>query len=281
MFRKISTIIMLSLFFIGLSVLLYPAISSYWNTKTQSYAVENYENMLENLGDIDYDELFRAASDYNTALTELPSQFSDYPSLDKEYQAALNLGNDGMMGYISIDNIGVTIPIYHGTSETVLSKAAGHVEGTSLPIGGESTHSVISAHRGLPNAKMFTDLDKLQLGDTFKITVYDRVMVYQVDSILVVTPENATNIVVENGKDFCTLLTCTPYGINSHRLLVRGSRIDELTEKTAHIGAEAFRIDALIVTPIVALPILLVLIIYVSLQPVKRENLIEGDDINA
>ncbi len=281
MFRKISTIIMLSLFFIGLSVLLYPAISSYWNSKTQSHAVENYENMLENLGDIDYNSLFKAAESYNESLAKLPTQLSDYPVLSKDYTAALNLGGDGMMGYISIDSIGVTIPIYHGTSETVLSKAAGHVEGTSLPVGGVSTHSVISAHRGLPNAKMFTDLDKLQLGDTFKITVYDKVMMYEIDSILTVTPENATNIVVEEGEDLCTLLTCTPYGVNSHRLLVRGRRVDALTPKTTYVGAGAFRIDALIVTPIVALPILLVLIIYVVLQPVKQEKLIEGDDIYA
>ncbi len=279
MFRKISTIIMLSLFIIGLSVLLYPAISSYWNSKTQSHAVENYENMLENLGDINYGELFEAAEEYNRALSELETQLVDYPSLEKEYWSALNLGGDGMMGYVSIDNIGVTIPIYHSTSENVLAKAAGHVEGTSLPIGGSSTHAVISAHRGLPNAKLFTDLDKVQLGDTFKITVYDRVLMYQVDSVLVVTPENASNIVISEGEDYCTLLTCTPYGINSHRLLVRGKRIDALTTKTAYIGAEAFRIDALVVTPIVALPILLALIIYVIFQPVKKEKLIEGDDI--
>lgn len=279
MFRKISTIIMLSLFIIGLSVLLYPAISSYWNSKTQSHAVENYENMLENLGDINYDELFAAAEEYNEALSGLETQLVDYPVLEKEYWSALNLGGDGMMGYISIDNIGVTIPIYHSTSENVLAKAAGHVEGTSLPIGGNSTHTVISAHRGLPNAKLFTDLDKVQLGDTFKITVYDRVMMYEVDSILVVTPENASDIVITEGEDYCTLLTCTPYGINSHRLLVRGKRVDALTAKTTYIGAEAFRIDALVVTPIVALPILLSLVIYVILQPVKKEKLIEGDDI--
>ncbi|MBQ3081390.1 MAG: class C sortase [Clostridia bacterium] len=279
MFRKISTIIMLSLFIIGLSVLLYPAISSYWNFKTQSHAVENYENMLENLGDINYDELFAAAEEYNEALSGLETQLIDYPVLEKEYWSALNLGGDGMMGYISIDNIGVTIPIYHSTSENVLAKAAGHVEGTSLPVGGNSTHTVISAHRGLPNAKLFTDLDKVQLGDTFKITVYDRVMMYEVDSILVVTPENASDIVITEGEDYCTLLTCTPYGINSHRLLVRGKRVDALTAKTTYIGAEAFRIDALVVTPIVALPILLALVIYVILQPVKKEKLIEGDDI--
>lgn len=279
MFRKISTIIMLSLFIIGLSVLLYPAISSYWNSKTQSHAVENYENMLENLGDINYDELFAAAEKYNEALAGFEAQLVDYPVLEKEYWSALNLGGDGMMGYISIDNIGVTIPIYHSTSENVLAKAVGHVEGTSLPVGGNSTHAVISAHRGLPNAKLFTDLDKLQLGDTFKITVYDRVLMYQVDSVLVVTPENASNIVITEGEDYCTLLTCTPYGINSHRLLVRGKRVDALTTKTTYVGAEAFRIDALVVTPIVALPILIALIIYVILQPVKKEKLIEGDDI--
>lgn len=279
MFRKISTIVMLSLFFVGLCVLLYPAISSYWNSKTQSRAVENYENMLENLGDIDYDELFETADDYNKALAGLETPLTQYSGLSEKYWEALNLGGDGIMGYVAINSINVTLPIYHGTSESVLSKATGHVEGTSLPVGGSSTHSVLSAHRGLPNAKLFTDLDKLQLGDVFKITVYDKVLIYEIDSILVVTPENANDIVIVEGEDYCTLLTCTPYGINSHRLLVRGRRVDALTPKTTYIRAEAFRIDALIVTPIVALPILLILIIYVIIQPVKRENLIEGDDI--
>jgi len=279
MFRKISTIVMLSLFFIGLSVLLYPAISSYWNSKTQSRAVENYENMLEELGDIDYDALFNAADEYNNSLRALESQFNQYKTLDAKYQSALNLGGDGMMGYVSIDTIGVTLPIYHGTSNSILTKAAGHVEGSSLPVGGESTHAVISAHRGLPNAKLFTDLDKLQIGDRFEITVFDRVLLYEVDNISVVKPENVNDIRIEDGKDHCTLLTCTPYGINSHRLLVRGKRVDALTPKTAYIGAEAYRIDTLIVTPIIALPILLILIIYVILQPVKKESLIEGDDV--
>lgn len=279
MFRKISTIVMLSLFFIGLSALLYPAISSYWNSKTQSRAVENYENMLEDLGDIDYEALFNAADEYNNSLRALESQFNQYKTLDMQYQSALNLGGDGMMGYISIDTIGVTLPIYHGTSNSILTKAAGHVEGSSLPVGGESTHSVISAHRGLPNAKLFTELDKLQIGDRFEITVFDRVLLYEVDNIAVVKPENANDIRIEEGKDYCTLLTCTPYGINSHRLLVRGKRIDALTPKTTYVRAEAYRIDTLIVTPIISLPILLILIIYVILQPVKKESLIEGDDV--
>lgn len=270
---------MLVLFFIGLSVLLYPAISTYWNSKTQSRAVESYENMLEDMGNIDYDSLFAAAEEYNEKLFAMEEQFTQYPALDKDYQSALNLGGDGMMGYISIDSIGVTLPIYHSTSESVLAKAAGHVEGTSLPVGGKSTHSVLSAHRGLPNAKLFTDLDKLQLGDTFEITVLNRVYTYQVDNVVVVIPENTADIRIVEGEDYCTLLTCTPYGINSHRLLVRGRRVDSLTPKTLYVGAEAFRIDTLIVTPIVALPILLILIICVIMQPVKRENLIEGDDI--
>ena len=279
MFRKISTIIMLSLFFIGLSVLLYPAISSYWNSKTQSHAVANYENMLEDMGDVDYDALFEAADEYNKALAAMESQFVQYPTLDKQYRSALNLAGDGMMGYVSIRSIGVTLPIYHGTAESVLARSAGHVEGSSLPVGGKTTHSVLSAHRGLPNAKLFTDLDKLQLGDEFEITVFNKIFVYQVDNITVVTPENTADIRIEEGSDYCTLRTCTPYGINSHSLLVRGRRVDGLTQKTVYIGAEAFRIDILIVTPVVALPILLILIIYVIMQPVKKENLIEGDDI--
>ncbi len=279
MFRKISTIVMLSLFFIGLSVLLYPAISTYWNTKTQSRAVENYEHLLESISREDYEQMFESAHAYNKALGEMTAPLFDYPALSDDYNATLNVAGNGMLGYISIDSIGVQLPIYHGTSDSVLAIAAGHMEGTSLPVGGKGTHAVLSAHRGLPSAKLFTDLDKLQLGDHFKITILDEVLLYEVDNIVVVTPDNAVELQIQKDKDYCTLLTCTPYGINSHRLLVRGQRVDAVSPKSAYIGAEAYQIDTLIVTPIVALPILLVLIVYVVLQPVKKENLIEGDDV--
>ncbi len=270
---------MLILFFVGLSVLLYPAISTYWNEKHQTGLVDNYENMLNSAEDADFTADFEAAYQYNDKLAAQSSPLSEYHSLSGEYNNALNPMNNGMMGYIDIDTIGVKIPIYHGISDTVLAHAAGHMEGTSLPVGGESTHSVLSAHRGLPSAKLFTDLDKVQIGDIFKISVLGQVLWYEVDQIIVVTPENTTDIRIIEGKDYCTLVTCTPYGINTHRLLVRGVRTDAQAPKSAHVGNEAYRIDTLIVTPIVALPILAVLILYVSLQPVKKENLIEGDDI--
>jgi len=278
MFRKISTIVMLSLFFIGLSVLLYPAISSYWNSKTQSQVVESYENMLQNMNKEDTDAIFEEAERYNKSLFELQYPLREYGKL-QGYHQALNLNASGMMGYITIPTIGVELPIYHTVSESVLAFAAGHMEGTSLPIGGESTHSVLSAHRGLPNAKLFTDLNRVQLGDTFTITILDRVFLYQVDQILTVTPENTAEVQIVEGQDYCTLITCTPYGVNTHRLLVRGKQIDTLVEKQVYVGDEAYQIDTLVVTPIVALPILFVLIIFVLLQPVKQEHILEGDDV--
>jgi sortase A len=182
-----------------------------------------------------------------------------------------------MMGYVTIDSIGVEIPIYHGTSDKVLAFAAGHMQGTSIPIGVESTHSVLSAHRGLPNARLFTDLPKVQVGDSFTVTILDRVMIYQVDQILTVLPENTTEINVVEGQDYCTLITCTPYGINSHRLLVRGTRVETLSTKQRYVGDEAYRIDELVVTPIVALPIIFILLIIVALQPVKQIQIMDND----
>lgn len=278
MFRKISTIVMLSLFFIGLSVLLYPAISSYWNSKTQSQVVQSYENMLDSISKEDTDAVFEEAERYNEALRQLQFPLREYGTLEG-YHQILNLNKSGMMGYLTIDTIGVELPIYHTVNESVLAFAAGHMEGTSLPVGGESTHCILSAHRGLPNAKLFTDLDRVQLGDTFTITILDKSFLYQVDQILTVTPENTADIQIVEGKDYCTLITCTPYGINTHRLLVRGVRIDTITERQVYVGDEAYRIDTLIVTPIVALPILFVLILYVLFQPVKQEHVIEGDDV--
>lgn len=278
MVKKISTLVMLILFFVGLSVLLYPAISTYWNSKTQSRVVESYESLIESMNREDYDAIFEAADNYNKALFALDHPMAAYDQIEG-YDQTLDLNSDGMMGYVSIPSIGVELPIYHSVNENVLGFAAGHLEGTSLPVGGESTHSVLSAHRGLPTAKLFTDLDKVQIGDTFNITILDRVLTYQVDQILIVQPENIHEIQIREGEDYCTLITCTPYGINTHRLLVRGVRAETVAVKQVYVGAEAYRIDTLVVTPIVALPILLVLIIIVLCQPVKQEHVIEGDDL--
>lgn len=271
---KIVSLIFLIVFFIGLSVLLYPAFSQYWNSKVQSRAVADYERMLQNISKEDYTAVFQTAIDYNNSLAELSSPMTDYFKVSG-YDETVNVNGSGMMGYISIEKLHVELPIYHGTSREVLNSSCGHLVGSSLPVGGASTHAVLSAHRGLPHAKLFTDLDKLQEGDTFTINILDRVLTYQVDQVKIVTPDDTSDIQIVKDEDYCTLLTCTPYGINSHRLLVRGHRIATVTQKTYYITSEAYVIDRLIVTPLVALPMLFVLIVYVMMKPVRKTESIE------
>ncbi len=267
-----STIILLISFFIGLSVLLYPTISSYWNSKTQSEAIVDYEAMLANYKPEDYTAFFEAATNYNKALKDLANPFTDHYKL-RDYGDILDLSGTGMMGYITIPKISQELPVYHGTSEAVLSIAVGHLEGTSLPVGGEGTHCVVSAHRGLPTAVLFTHLDRMEIGDTFYFTILDRTITYEVDQIRIVEPNDLSQIQIEEGMDYCTLLTCTPYGINTQRLLVRGHQVDENHKSNIYISNEAYRVDTLIVMPIVALPIIFVLLIYVMFAPVKKETL--------
>ena len=250
--------------FVGVCGLLYPSVSQYWNTKTQTRAVENYREILESLKPEDYEAYFQEAEAYNAALKELKSPLTDYHRL-KGYNNTLNISGNGIMGYISIPKLGVELPLYHGISAEVLNVACGHLEGTSLPIGGKSTHSVLSAHRGLPHARLFTDLDKMELGDTFTVTVLDRTITYQVDQIKVVRPNETEDVQIIEGEDLCTLLTCTPYGINSHRLLVRGTRIENAAP-VLHVTSNAYRIDSLVATPVVAAPILLILLIVLMVK---------------
>lgn len=272
-----TTIILLISFFVGLSVLLYPAISSYWNSRTQSSAIVNYESILANYEPEDYTAIFEAAEEYNRDLSQLASPFHEYDTLEEDYWETLDVSGTGMMGYISIPKINQELPIYHGTSESVLNIAVGHFQGSSLPVGGESTHCVVSAHRGLPTATLFTYLDRLEIGDTFTFSILDKSFTYEVDQIRIVEPNDTSLIQIEEGKDYCTLLTCTPYGINTQRLLVRGHQIDESLKNNIYIANEAYRIDTLIVMPIVALPIIFVLLIYVMFAPVKKESL--GEDM--
>lgn len=228
--KRISTGIMILVFVIGLSLLLYPGVSNSWNSIHQTYAIVDYEASLEGLSPIDYTAYFEAAEDYNRVLAGLEEPLKNYDQID-DYEAALNVRNNGMMGYITIPDIEVELPIYHGTSESVLSKAAGHLEGSSLPVGGENTHCVISAHRGLPSAKLFTNLDQVEVGDSFSMKILDRTLAYEVFEISVVKPDEIEKLGIEAGKDLCTLVTCTPYGINSHRLLVHGKRTEAALER--------------------------------------------------
>ncbi len=273
---KWSTFILLLVFFVGLSVMLYPTVSSYWNSRTQSKAIVDYEKMLAAIPKEDHSKTFEAAEQYNTRLATLGFPLLEYEQVEG-YAKSLDISGTGMMGYLVIDTIGVELPVYHGTGEEVLSAAVGHLEGTSLPVGGKGTHTVVSAHRGLPSAILFTNLDHLELGDIFYFKILDRTVTYQVDQIKTVEPGNTADLRIDPAADQCTLLTCTPYGINSHRLLVRGSRIESVEQRTIHITSDAHRIEPLIVTPIVALPILLVLMLVVLFKPVQKDEL--GDDL--
>ena len=269
--KRKTTIIMIIFFFIGLLTLFYPTLSNYYNEKKQSRMISNYENILNSTNTINFDELKEKAINYNKELNKLKEPLFNYGNLNNYYDL-LNINKDGMMGYLTIDKIKLELPIYHGTSNEVLNSSVGHLEGTSLPIGGPSTHSVLSAHRGLPSAKLFTNLDKLKIGDTFKITILDEVLNYQIDKIMIVKPNNRNNIKIEENKDYVTLLTCTPYGINTHRLLVRGTRIEN-TKKTTYITTEGFKINNLIVVPILTIPIIILLLIITIIKPVKKVNI--------
>ena len=231
--KKSSTIVFVIIFLAGLSLLLYPFVANEWNNYRQKRLISSYESKvseLESDGEIDYEAEWKRAEAYNKALLPsiLPDSFaiasaSDEP--DEEYMSCLDIAGDGMMGIVEIPKINIKLPIYHTTDEDVLAKAAGHLEGSSLPIGGKNSHAVISAHRGLPSASLFTDLDKLKEGDHFLLHILDDTLCYEVDQIEVVEPKQTDSLAVEDGEDLVTLLTCTPYGVNSHRLLVRGHRV--------------------------------------------------------
>lgn len=270
------TMIMILFFFIGLLVFFYPTLSNYYNEKNQSRSIYNYENILKAADKIDFDKVKKNAYDYNEKLSKLKEPLITYETL-KNYDEQLNINNDGMMGYLTIDKIKVELPIYHSVSETVLNSSVGHLEGSSLPIGGKGTHSILSAHRGLPSAKLFTELDKLEIGDTFKITILDETLVYKVDKISIVKPNDRKELKIDKDNDYITLLTCTPYGINTHRLLVRGVRVQGDIKKD-YITTEGFKVNKLIVMPIIALPIIALLLIVLLIKPIKKVNINKYDE---
>ena len=257
----------------GLSLLLYPTVSDYWNSFHQSRAIASYAEDVAKLDTVQYDDLWKAAKKYNEALAKGDINYVLKDEQKEKYESLLNVSGTGVMGYIEIPSINCSLPIYHGTDEAALQIAVGHLEWTSLPTGGESTHCVLSGHRGLPSAKLFTDLDRLVEGDIFVLRVLDEVLTYEVDQILIVEPEETEDLQIEKGKDYCTLVTCTPYGINTHRLLVRGHRIENLEESgIVRVTADAIQIQPLFVAPIVAIPMLLVLLIILLLPKKKKDN---------
>lgn len=270
--KHLSTVILVFLLLIGLSLLLYPTVSDYWNSFHQTRAIATYAENVAKLDNNQYDQLWEEARAYNEALCFRSNPYYLSEEQKAQYESLLDVSGLGVMGYIEIPEIDVSLPIYHGTEESVLQVAVGHLDWTSLPVGGESTHCVLSGHRGLPSAKLFTNLDKLQTGDIFMLRVLDNVLTYEVDQILIVEPQETGALRIEEGKDYCTLVTCTPYGINTHRLLVRGHRIDNLEEvKTVRVTADAVQIEPLLVAPMVAIPILLVLLLLLLL-PRRRKK---------
>lgn len=276
--RKLSTMLLILVFFAGLSLLLYPSLSDYWNSFHASQAVATYSEEVRNLNADKYDRLIREAREYNAAL---PGRYKDFFLSESDrstYNALLDVNGTGVMGYIEIPTIQISLPIYHGTEDEVLQIAVGHLDWSSLPVGGEGTHCVLSGHRGIPSAKLFTNLDKLVAGDKFVIRVLDEVMTYEVDQILIVEPNDLSALAIEKGKDLCTLVTCTPYGVNSHRLLVRGHRVENESEEI-RVTSDAMEIEPLIVAPAVALPMLLALLFILLVSGKKKKS--DGGKKNA
>ena len=271
--RDFSTVILILVFLVGLSLLLYPSVSDYWNSFHQSRAIATYAEQVANIDNDIYAQLWEDARAYNQTLVGKENRFQITDEERETYESLLNVGGNGIIGYIEIAKIGCSLPIYHGTDEGVLQIAVGHIEGTSLPTGGESTHCVVSGHRGLPSAKLFTDLDKLIPGDTFVLRVLDETMTYEVDQILIVEPHELDALQIEEGKDYCTLVTCTPYGINTHRLLVRGHRVANAEEAVQiRVTADAIQIEPVLVAPLVAAPMLLILLVVLLVSTRKRKR---------
>ena len=269
---NIINILLVLIFLAGLSLLLYPSVSDYWNSLHQSRAIASYAEEVANLNQEEYERIWNAACEYNASLADRENKYLLSDEQKKEYEELLNVSGLGVMGYIEIPSIKCSLPIYHGTEESILQIAIGHLEWSSLPVGGESTHCVLSGHRGLPSAKLFTDLDKLEEGDIFLLRVLDETLTYEVDQILIVEPEETEALEIEEGKDYCTLVTCTPYGINSHRLLVRGHRVEnQASAQSIRVTADAVQIDSKIVATALASAILLILI-FVMLVKTRRRR---------
>lgn len=271
--NKLTTILLILAFFAGLSLLLYPTVSDYWNSLHASQAVADYAENVRNLEAEKYQQVLQDARNYNQMLPYRHTTFALSEEEKGAYDALLDISGTGVMGYIEIPSIDISLPVYHGTEEGVLQIAVGHLEWSSLPVGGADTHCVLSGHRGLPSAKLFTNLDKLVVGDKFIMRVLDEVLTYEVDQILIVEPTDVSALMLEAGKDLCTLITCTPYGINSHRLLVRGHRIENQEEAQAiRVTSDAIQIEPLIVAPAVALPMLLVLLMILLVSGGKMKS---------
>ena len=283
--HRVSNLILVLILLAGVAIAGYPAFSDYWNSMHQTRAITGYAERVAELTNDEYVAVWENALDYNRRLAANPNPWALSDEDIDDYERQLNVDGTGNMGFISIPRIDVNLPIYHGTSDSVLQTSIGHIDGTSLPAGSVhpdeddydkveyASHSVLSGHRGLPSAKLFSDLDVLEVGDVFYLTVLDQTLTYQVDKITVILPEDSSELALFPGKDYCTLMTCTPYGINTHRLLVRGVRVENDKELIdVRVTADALKIDPLYVAPFVAGPVLLLMILWVVLFAGKKKK---------
>ena len=269
---SISTIILIVILLAGVGIILYPSVSDWWNSMHATQAIAGYVTAVEDMSTRDREEILEAARKYNASLED-GVNFVLSDEAYAEYEKLLDITGTGVMGYVQISSIGVNLPIYHSVEESVLQIAVGHIPGSSLPVGGERTHSILSGHRGLPSAKLFSDLDQMVEGDTFTINIMDQTITYMVDQIRIVLPEETDDLAIEPGKDYCTLVTCTPYGVNTHRMLVRGKRIENIAGEVV-VVAEAVRIPNYMVIPAVGIPLLFVtLIITLTVSSVKGRRM--------
>ena len=274
--HRTSNLILVLVLLVGAAIAGYPAFSDYWNSMHQSRAIMGYAERVAEMSNEEYETVWNASLDYNRRLAVNPNPWDMTDEQREDYESQLNVDATGNMGFISIPKIDVNLPIYHGTSDEVLQTSIGHIDGTSLPSGSIHSnpdnfdevefpsHSVLSGHRGLPSAKLFSDLDAMEVGDVFYLTILDQTLTYRVDQITVVVPEDSSELVLVSGKDYCTLMTCTPYGINTHRLLVRGIRVENDKELVdVRVTADALKIEPLYVVPFIAAPVLLLMILWV------------------
>ena len=274
--KHLSTVLLILIFLIGLSLVLYPTVSNWWNESRSSKVISDYSELVAELDDDTYEQMWAQAVAYNESRAGMTNPYLLNEEQKKTYHQLLNLDGNGVMGYIEIPSLSVSLPVYHTVGEDILQVAVGHLDWSDLPVGGQGTHCVLSGHRGLPSAKLFTDLDDLRVGDTFMLRILDNLLTYEVDKILIVEPHQVDDLRREPEQDLCTLVTCTPYGVNTHRLLVRGHRVENTPEaEVVRVTANAVPLDPLIVAVIVAVPMMILavaLLIYGSNRKRRQEQ---------
>jgi sortase A len=269
--KNLTTILLIMIFLVGLSLLLYPSFSNWWNTTYATHVIDEYTEYVASMDEDEYEKILADAKEYNEKLLTEENRYYPSDEMHESYLENLDVTGNGMMGSLYIPSIRVNLPVFHSSDDTVLSSGLGHIEGTSLPVGGKGTHCVISGHRGLPSAKLLTDLDKVQVGDYLILTVLDETLTYEVDNISIVLPDEINALEIDPDQDYLTLVTCTPYGVNTHRLLVRGHRVSNLND-FLDVSAEASVYDNKVIAPFFAIPIFLVMLLVEIIQTRKKKK---------